>query len=811
MRRPMCGGNEAVFLTPSPKAGFSAVIVTPHFLLLWKWQTRGVSCPMNINKLHALFILTASIASVRADVVFVATITDDVIARVSSAGNTSPVISAGLINPQGIVYDSAGNAYVSNTASGSNDGSILKFPAGGGAAVTMAAGVGIPTGLALDSTGNLYAALSGEDRVIKITAPATFTTFASLSTGASPRGIAFSPDGDLFVANQGINSISKITPAGSVLEFSDDVTSPVAVAFDPSGSIFAAHGGAAGAIVRFNPNGKAQNFVNGFSNPRALAIDSSGTFFLVNGDNSIKRIDSSKNVFNFATGLADPQALTTRAPLRTLVAVKGEQIAVPTGAIFSALYSPAAGGGTSYRGRLLAGVAGIGSTNAFGIWHTAAGGPRRLVAQQSGLAPDTIDAQFQTFSEPIANSDGRVAFRGVLKSGVGDATSGKTVGLWAELPTGSLALAVRQGQPPVGVAEIAKFTAFSTLAMPESNGPVFAATIAGTGITSTSNTGIWRGELANQALILRKGAVLPTVTNTPKLTSYKFNRPVPFSSGHGRGVSSDGTITVLAKLSDTRTAILSAVPGSATLIAATTDILPSAPTGGKIASLYPPSIGGDNGIAYRAKLVAGIAGVSSSNAIAIYHSTSGGLRTLVARTAFPAPGTTNAVFATLADPLTNASGEVAFRATLKGGVGDAATGTTTGIWSGPASAPTLVARQGSQAPGLRAGAKYLSFSSIALPDDLGPVILANISGPSITTANNQGIWAGDADGSLQLVAQKGATYDVNGTKKTITALKIFKVLPYVAGHSRSVEKSGAVVFLANFSDTTHGIFRVELP
>ena len=746
----------------------------------------------------------------RAEVAFVTTATDGKIVRVGSSGVVTD-FAPGLGSPRGVVFDDDGNAFVANFSGGT----VLKLPAGGGAPVTMASGLNGPTGLALGDDGSLYAAVSGDATVIKITAPTVFTTFATLATGANPQGMAFSPGGDLHVANKGANTISKITAAGSVSTFSNDVTAPTGVAFDSAGKIFAIHGGTSGVIARFNPNGKATDHVTGFNDPRALVMDREDNFYVVNGgDSSLKRVSTTKEVTTLAPGLASPQGVAVRGLRLSLVASKNETLTTdPVGAKFSVLSQPAiaAGGTTAYRATLLAGISGVAASNARGIWRDNAGGVRERIARASFTAPGTNGAVFSTFSDPVINSAGKVAFRATLRLGVGDATAGKTLGIWTDA-SGTLTTAVRQGDQPGGIVTTAKFTAFTALALPDSGGPVFRATISGTGITLANNTGLWVAPTGGGTqLLLRKGATI-TVDGAPlKVLSFAVLRPAVLALGAARSVAADGGVTVLAKLSDKTTTILRLRGGVLSVVARKGHILTTTPVGGKIATLFSPAIAATGDVAWRTLLTANIAGVTAPSAPCIFHDTTAGTRTLIARATFPAPGTNGAVFATFADPIINGTGEVAFRAKLRLGIGDAVLGNTVALWSNSHGTLTVAARQGARPPGLASGVKFTAFNSYVLPDSGGVVTRATVAGSGITTANNQGIWAVDKDGTLQRVVQKGDKLDIAGTQKTVTALKLFLALPYAAGMGRNYATDGGLAFIANFSDGTHAILGVSFP
>jgi hypothetical protein len=107
----------------------------------------------------------------------------------------------------------------------------------------------------------------------------------------------------------------------------------------------------------------------------------------------------------------------------------------------------------------------------------------------------------------------------------------------------------------------------------------------------------------------------------------------------------------------------------------------------------------------------------------------------------------------------NSSAQFAFRASMRASV-TAGVDTTNdnGIWSSGSGSLKLLAREGSQAPGVISGAKYASFDTPKLSEGGHTAFaagLANDIALGITSTNNSGIWS-DASGSLQLLARAGA-------------------------------------------------------
>lgn len=502
-------------------------------------------------------------------------------------------------------------------------------------------------------------------------------------------------------------------------------------------------------------------------------------------------------------------AVTTQAVTLELVARKGETLTTePVNAKFGTLYEPtvAASGHVAYRAQLIPGVAGINGNTAGGIWRDL-GGARAQIARASLPVTGLTNVFFHTFADPVINSDGRVAFRAVLR-GAGT-QAGKNIGIFTDM-TGVLALAARTGDAAAGVAGTVRYTAFSSVNITDDGEVIFQATIAGQGVTSANNTGLWSSVGGAETLVLRKGQPISAAPGAPKIQSYTIFSPAPFAIGQNRNIATDGGVTVLAVLSDQSTVLLKIRGGTFTVVAKKGDLLTTDPVNAKVAAIFLPAIGANGDIAWRSTLTPGLAGINTQNGFCIFHDSNAGTRTLMARSTFDAPGTGGAKFVAFSDPVINASGKIAFRATLKNAPG-VPVGTLVGLWSDGLAPLSVVARQGSQPPGTNTGVKFNAFTQYVLPDSGGIAFLANITGTGVTPNNNIGVWATDLGGTLQLALRKSDKLNVGGVQKTVLGMKIFSGLPFVAGQGRSYSADGDLALLVTFTDNSHALYRVTFP
>ncbi len=243
--------------------------------------------------------------------------------------------------PEGIVFDGAGNLYVTD----SNNRAIRKVTTAGvvttfsgaltpsfGSSIDGPAGAArfiFPRGLARDpATGVLYVFDQGTIR--KIATDGSVSFLAGSNTGAtgttdgtgnaarfgSTGFIALAPSGDLYVTDSNNHTIRRVTTAGVV----STVAGVAASANTVDGSLAS---GAASSPVRF-------------SSPQGIAIDATGNIYVAqNSGNVIRKIDTAGNVTTLAGLLNNSSQIDGAAPFSRMGSIASALAIGPDGNLYT--------------------------------------------------------------------------------------------------------------------------------------------------------------------------------------------------------------------------------------------------------------------------------------------------------------------------------------------------------------------------------------------------------------------------------------------------------------------------------------------
>jgi sugar lactone lactonase YvrE len=146
--------------------------------------------------------------------------------------------------PQGIATDTAGNVYVADVQSSTENTAIYKLsPAseGGRKQQTVATGFENPISLAVDPSGNLFVADKGAGAVYKLALSATGAyTQSTVLSGITPVALATDAAGDVYVQVAASSSVIEVPVSGSATSVLTGLQSPIGLAVDGLGNLYSA-------------------------------------------------------------------------------------------------------------------------------------------------------------------------------------------------------------------------------------------------------------------------------------------------------------------------------------------------------------------------------------------------------------------------------------------------------------------------------------------------------------------------------------------------------------------------------------------
>lgn len=442
---------------------------------------------------------------------------------------------------------------------------------------------------------------------------------------------------------------------------------------------------------------------------------------------------------------------------------------------------------------------GVGELNDECLW-SEGGGELALIAREFDQAPGTsAGAQFDEFFDleltlPL-NSSGSTAFRiGLTGAGIDPANS---AGLWVG-GAGDLPLVVRMGDAAPGVEAGTLFGKPKQPALNDGGHVAFKCGLVGPTVTDANNAGIWSNASGTLALVARKGN--PTGM-LPGIHFAGLGDPVMNNAGHMAFLVDLGGAGVDDNNND---AIFAHVANGLTLVAREGDSAP-----GLAAVLFgrldEAVINHAGHVSFRSSLKG--PGITSGDVYAMWVQRGVSLEA-VAVTGDSAPGTPPGTQfdQILSEYVLNASGTVAFAANLAGiGVTNE---DSLGLWTAGEEGLNLVARRGDTAPGTPPGMQFSDFVVRSIDASGHVLITARLLGSAVVSnVNDQGIWAQDETGAVQLVARTGDTLEVApGDKRTIMALHVAETSGSEAGRPVGFNDAGQVAFRAEFTDGTEGIF-----
>lgn len=396
-----------------------------------------------------------------------------------------------------------------------------------------------------------------------------------------------------------------------------------------------------------------------------------------------------------------------------------------------------------------------GSTQYRSLWRDEAG--VLTLMHQSGELPPGLsgDVAFQVFRPPNMNDSGMIAFVAQLE-GNDVQYPVNDQGVWKGVP-GAVSLVARAGDAAPGSFGDTFGNAFGYWVLLSNSGQIaFHNNLNGGG--ATTNASLWQETASGLTLVAKQNDEVPGIPNT----AYYITGDRIYLNMNGQLLFNPSILCIPGSgkcldWNDYYTgAGLMQVAANSTITTKykSWTSAPGVP-GGKFGYLIgksPYDFNASGRMVFAAVLEYSES-ISPSNDWGLWSDASGNL-SLVAREGSHAPGTpAGAVFdGRFLRSVLNDTGQVAFIDLLKQGSGNVDASNDTGLWFGNADSLTLLAREGDQAPEFPDGWLFGGFSIHAINNRGQICFHAWVSSGSETY---RGIWMYDPSGGLKLVVREG--------------------------------------------------------
>jgi len=337
----------------------------------------------------------------------------------------------------------------------------------------------------------------------------------------------------------------------------------------------------------------------------------------------------------------------------------------------------------------------VDSTNDSGIWANTSGS-MELIAREDGAAPGgpagALFDSLSSFTRPVMNASGTMAFMADMKNGPGGVGSSDRRGIWRGTNSGDLTLVVRKNDQVLGGPVGQLHSGFDNPVMNENGDLAFKGYLTGTD-TSGSSAVLWAETGGSLDIVARQGDAAPIVGSVGEEYGSFFNYV---------GINTNGTLVFYNRLtigvagvtSDNDETIWTGAPGSFELLAREGSQAPDAPVGAIFSYVSVPQLNALDQVVFRGGLEIGPGGVTADTDSAIWSTVSGSPEMIV-REGDPVPGVPGGVFSLLSSPGINDAGQVTFHASMVVGPGGVTSTDATGIWAQlPDGQLALVARIG---------------------------------------------------------------------------------------------------------------------
>lgn len=368
---------------------------------------------------------------------------------------------------------------------------------------------------------------------------------------------------------------------------------------------------------------------------------------------------------------------------------------------------------------------------------------------QAGGVP--AGAVFSSFETPVLNDAGRVAYEAFLLPGSGGVATFSDNGVWLDQTLIARELS-QAGETPAG----AVFESFGPVRINEAGQVAYSGRllIGFGGVDSTNNLGIWR----QAGLIARSGSPAGGTSAGELFVSFG----TPSFNNAGQVAFSGFLLEGVGGVDSTNS---HGIWLESTLIAREGSQAGGVPAGAVFGNFGIPVLNDLGQVAYWGSLQQGAGGVDSTNDSGIWRDSA-----LIVRAGVQAGGApAGAVFSGFNSSVRfNDAGQVAYEGILRQGVGGVNSSNDSGLWRDS----TLIAREGSQAGGVSAGAVFDDFAVFVLNNAGNIVYRATLEQGvgGVDSTNDTGIWRDSTlvvrEGSQASGIQQGIVYNTFSTYAT---------------------------------------------
>jgi len=449
-------------------------------------------------------------------------------------------------------------------------------------------------------------------------------------------------------------------------------------------------------------------------------------------------------------------------------------------------------GQVAFSGKLIG--PGVDPSNDEGIWSGAEGALQLVVREGRQVPGEDPGVAFGGPYPPSFNNAGQTAWLGGT-----NAPDGRRLdtGVWSE-GTGSTAPVAQLRHQIPGMNPGIVFDQIGARNLIDDSGlSALSASVIGPGVDDTNNRILWRGAGGNGTVLARESEHAPGAEAGVNFRD--FIHPHIKGAGH---LAIQATLEGPGVDSTNDTGLWTTdYSGTLKLVARTGSQAPGADPDAKFDVFgYSDELNDLGMIAFRAELTG--TNVDSTNNTGLWAHDGEHLR-LIAREGDPKPQIGPGVeLGELGTGLSiNNAGMVGLQSLITGPGVDASNDTA--LWIADASTLSLVARTGSQAPGVDPGLQYSSLSSLLVNNAGQMAFNGHLTGPGIDGSNDRGIWA-KLGQELELILREGDSFKIaQGDTRIIDTLAFWRDVQF--------NDQGQLLIYASFTDGSEGLIVAMAP